>query len=323
MINKVNILSKDSNRDKDEVINSDKESITDKIDNTSYIDHNNDYLKSLIGSSRNEINLLKGYINRLNKEIRKNMNMEIPLLENIQETTHKDEYESLFNFFNESINRLINPEYLNPILSIYDNHIINLESEIKHYKGLCLKYENAVSGLVKENSNVREEILIKNNEMRELLKFKLESGRGKDRDNLITNLSSPLDHEFLTSLEERNNLLSRENEILAVNYQKINKELIDFSLTYSEKHKECLEKIQMYETFNEEFNKVNHALDNALLNGQVCESKVYELSEIITRLEIEYNNLKAECERYRLENISLVEANSFYKNYIQKISIPN
>jgi chromosome segregation ATPase len=290
------------------------------VSHSSYLDHNNDYIKLLLEKYKNEINVLKSYINRLNKEIRKGMNIEVPLLGTETEIENKNftskNLESLFKYFEESINRLMNPEYLNPILSIYDNHIVNLENEIRHYKSLCSKYESTISELTKENKIIREEILLKNSEIKELLKTKIQSDPQGNGTALF-----PIDMDFIKSLEERNNLLSKENEILALNYQKVSKELFDFSYNYSEKHREFVEKITIYDTLLEEFKKLNSALDSSMLKNQISETKIYELSDSIAKIEIEKENIRLECEKFRTENQSMQEANNFYKNYIQKLNM--
>jgi len=289
------------------------------FNNSNYLDYNNEYLKIMIEKFRDEISILKNYINRINREIRKNLKIEIPLMEENRDPTIDiitknkiNDLESLVNFFNESLNRLINPEYLNPIFSIYDNHILNLENELKHYKILCSKHESEISELIKENNSLRDEILIKSDEMKDLLQMKVTSEANSTK--------MPLDLNFIKSLEDRNNLLSKENEILAMNYQKVSKDLLDFSLEYSEKHKDNLEKIAIFDKVNEELIRINSCLDRSILKNQVTESKVYELTEVITRIEIEKENFKLEVERLRTENHSLNEANLFYKNYIHKIN---
>lgn len=290
------------------------------ISNSSYLDHNNDFIKLLLEKHKNEILVLKSYINRLNKEIRKGMNIEVPLLgcepENEKNSFSSNNLESIFKYFEESINRLMNPDYLNPILSIYDNHILNLENEIRHYKSLSSKYESTINELTKENKTIREDILLKNSEIKELLRTKLENDPSGNGLSLL-----PIDMDFIKSLEERNNLLSKENELLALNYQKVSKELFEFSNNYSEKHREYVEKISVYDTLLEEFKKLNSALDSYMLKNQISESKIYELSDSIAKVEIEKENLRLECEKFRTENQSLIEANTFYKNYIQKINM--
>ena len=47
------------------------------------IDQSSDYLNSLINQYTNEIYLLKRYIERINKEIRQNLNMEIPSIDEV------------------------------------------------------------------------------------------------------------------------------------------------------------------------------------------------------------------------------------------------
>jgi hypothetical protein len=300
----------------------DKKSVTSYNDNSEHLDHNNIYLKSMIEKFKLEIETLKSYITRLNREIRKNLNMDIPglndldilnLHSNINSNEHNSIDDTFVKFYNDSINRLLNPEYLNPIFSIYDNHIFNIENELKHYKQLCTKYETKITELSKENNSIRETVAIKCNELKDLLKIKNESDPN-------SNSNTILDLEFISALENRNNILSKENEILAINYQKVSKELFEFSMIYGEKHKESVEKIQLYDNLQHEYTKLTNILDSTIVKNQINENKIYELTELIAKNEIDKENLKLECNKFRSEISNLAEANNFYKNFINKIN---
>jgi len=267
---------------------------------------NNDYMKTFMDKFKKEINVLKNYIYRLNKEIRIRLKIEIPLLDQLNSDFN---IEDLNKIFHQSLNRLINPDYLNPLFNIYDNHIFNLENEINHYKNLCKCYETKISELLNENKELRENSLIKTNELKDLIELKVQS-----LNSII------LDEDFIQTLDERNNLLSKENEILAMNYHQISKNLFDFSLNYTEKHKENIEKIQLYDNLQEQVIKFSSALDDSLLKIQISENKIFELTNFITKIEIEKEDFKLEFEKYRRENEHLNETNNFYKNYIEKIN---
>jgi hypothetical protein len=271
---------------------------------------NSNYLpfKSANENYKNEIFILKSYINRINNEFRKDLKNDFPFIEVSCNENKKDDMESFIEFFNESVHRLINPDYLNPIFSIYDNHILNLENEIKNLKSSCKKYETIISDLVKENSEIREEISLKTYEQKELFSHKAQY-----------DLTLLQDLDYLKSLEERLQLLSRENEILALSYQKVTKELFDFSCEYSEKHKENLEKSRFFSEKERNIETLSTNLESLLIKNSLNEAKILELSECLSRSEIERDSLVIEMQKIRLENQRLAEANLFYKNYIDKL----
>lgn len=97
----------------------------------------NAYLNKVIASYRNEVSFLKIYIQRLNNEIRKHLKIEIPFLYDYDDKNVKEE-SLIKDFFTESYNRLLDFKYLNPIFSIYDNHVLNLENEVKVYSKILL-----------------------------------------------------------------------------------------------------------------------------------------------------------------------------------------
>lgn len=292
------------------IINSHNDMCKSTIRHIQYND--DDYIKFTIDKFKNEISELKSYIFRLNKEIRKKLEIEIPILDDLQLKIHpesdpNEKFSEVLKYFKESFERLLNPDYLNPIFSYYDSNINEIENELNLHKNLSSKYETRINELTKENTKLRESLLIKSNEMKELLKSKIEN-----------NSVIPMDEEFFRFLEERNNLLSKENEILAVNYQKVSKELFDFSLNYSEKHKESLQKIEIYDKLETEFKKLTVILEDIMTKNKIYERKFSELTEELTRIEIEKNNYKILCDKFRSDNDNLTEANSFYKNFIEK-----
>jgi type II secretory ATPase GspE/PulE/Tfp pilus assembly ATPase PilB-like protein len=90
----------------------------------------------LLDNHRKEINSLKSYISRINVELRKrNITLEVPSLLIFDDTINKKEegFEEniVQNFIKDSFNSLLNTKHLNPIFSMYDNHILNLETQIK------------------------------------------------------------------------------------------------------------------------------------------------------------------------------------------------
>jgi uncharacterized protein YjfI (DUF2170 family) len=269
-------------------------------------DFNNDFIRGLTDRYKKEIDMLKCYINKINKEVRKRLDIEIPLL--TEELTKEEDMNEFLKLFNDAFMRLQNPEYINPLFKLYDDHIGNMEVELKQYKLLCTKYESQITDLTKENNNLRENLMIKTNEFKDLLRVRVE---GK---------IMIYDEEYIKQVDVRNDLLSRENEILLLNYQNLSKEFTNFQSLYTDTHKEHLDKIALYDTISDELHRVNTVLDNAIYRAQVNENKVLELTGVISKLELERPNLIGQIEHLRSDNTSLTEAVDFYKNYINKLN---
>lgn len=282
------------------------ESEKEQFKQETVLDFNNEYLKSLIGTFKEEITTLKSYINRLNSHIRQKLNMEMPHMEDEE---YKAEASVAVKFLNECLNRMINMEYLNPLLLSYDKYTSDLEAELKHYKGLCSKYDSRISGLVQENNSLREKLIVKENELREILKIPNDP-----------NSNAILNTEFLSTLEERNNLLSKENEVLAMNYQQVSKQLLDFSLNHNEKVKESIEKINHYDKLYEDYQNLLAITEQSTLKNKHNEARIFDLSNYISRMEIDLENMKNDLIVLKNENKSLHEGNLFYKNFINKLN---
>jgi chromosome segregation ATPase len=269
-------------------------------------DFNNEFIRNLTDRYKKEIDMLKNYIHKVNKEIRKQLNIEIPAL--TEELTKEENMNEFLNLLNEAFKRLQNPEYVNPLFKLYEDHINNLEAELGKYKQLCTKYETQITEFTKENSSLRDNLILKTNEQIDLLKVRSSGGK------MI------YDEEYIKQVDMRNDLLSRENEILLLNYQNLTNEFNNFNNLYADKHKESLEKIALYDTISDELHRVNTVLDNAMYRAQINENKTMELSEAVSRLEMEKTNLVSQVESLRSDNKNLIEAVDFYKNYINKIN---
>jgi hypothetical protein len=291
----MNIISKEVSK---------KEIYNSLNDNSNF---ENDFIKNITNRYKKEIEILKSYINKLNHEIRKKLNIEIPLLsEELLKETNTNE---LLKIFNESLSKLQNFEYINPIFKLYEENIKKLEEELKIYKKLNKSYENQITEFVKENNYLRECIIIKETELRDQYRIKLSNS-----DKMI------YDEDYIRMVDERNNILSRENEIILNNFHKISQELLDYQIIFNEKHRENIEKINHFDNLKEELDRVNNIVDNLILNNKINEDKIVDLTDKNSKLEIDKNNLLLQIENLKNENKGINEALEFYKNYIYNIN---
>jgi len=358
------------------------------------VDQNN-FFNSLLVKYREEIKFLKDYINRLHKEFRKNLNLEIPFLEEfdkinylknknttsvnittkkanlseiieteeeikinqninpnfpvnenkesfisylnneekklIEKKNHlvsnninniKNKYklqkedlalniEFLKNYLDEASTSLINIDYINPILIIYDKNIKCLGDEIENLKKINKCYEKKIIEFTQENKTLRETLLVKAQELKDLTNIKLQS---------CINTGIVYDEEYFKNLDERNNSLSKENEIILLNYQKVYNEYIHFQTDYLEKHNENMKKIEIFDKVYEQLNQAKVNIDNLILTNQICENKISELVEKNIKIEEEIEKYKLEAQQLKNENLNLNESINFYKNLIAKIN---
>jgi len=182
-----------------------------------------EYLSALNSQSKNEILALKQYIQKMNEQIRLQLRMElIPSLEEkLVEYSRKikngnELNEKCYESLNNWLNQILNVDYVNPLITLYDKYIKSLEDELKNSKKMNKKYENTIDKIVNENNDLRNQLKVNEEEMRNFLGVRNE---GDASGMLVT------DKDYIMKIEERNQLLSQENEILFINYTKLQNEL--------------------------------------------------------------------------------------------------
>ena len=184
-----------------------------------------EYRIALNSQSRNEISTLKQYIQKMNEQIRLQLRMEVlpsfeeKLIEYSKKINNEKELnEKCYESINDWLNKILNVDYINPLITLYERYIICLEEELKNTKKMNKNYENTLTKLVNENNDLRSQLLVNEEEMKKFLGIRNEGGDGSSM--LVT------DRDYIMNLEERNQLLSKENEILYINYSKIQNELM-------------------------------------------------------------------------------------------------
>jgi hypothetical protein len=153
------------------------------------------------------------------------------------------------------------------------------------------KYEGRIKELTNENSILREQLEVKNIELKQIFDKKLVSS------NQVV-----YDEEYIVGLEERSNILSRENEILLNNLQKVSQQLLEFQISYSDKYNESVEKIMVFDKINVNYEDLKIRFDQCLMKLQLTESKMNELIEKNAKLELCCENLVAENNNLRSDN---------------------
>ena len=184
-----------------------------------------EYLQALNSQAKNEISALKQYIQKMNEQIRLQLRMEVlPSLEEklVEYSTkiknEKELNEKCYESINDWLNKILNVDYIDPLINLYNRYIKSLEEELKNIKKMNKKYENTITTLVNENNDLRSQLLVNEEEMKNFLGIR--NGGGDGSSMLVT------DRDYILKLEERNQLLSKENEILYINYSKIQNELM-------------------------------------------------------------------------------------------------
>lgn len=269
------------------------------------IDQANDYLKRLTEQFRKEIILLKKYISRINTEIRRNLNLEIPSFEEAFQKTVSGNSPIDTEILNEWMNQMINVEYINPLFGLYDVHIKNLEEEISQLKQQTRKYDPQIADLVNENKTLRQSLTVVNQEFQDFLSVKIQPGNEKS--NVV------IDHDYMVQLEQRSALLSRENEILLRNYQNVQKENYELALNTNDRLRNYNEKAETYDQLNQAYQELMGQYNMINDIAQTNEAKMIELAEKVNKLEIENEFLKSDNDQYKSEIRSINEANALYK----------
>ena len=279
----LNINNKEIDKEKINIIDKNKE-------------NENEYVSSLSSQYKNEISVLKNYIQKMNLLVRKNLNMEIlPSLEEgfdffsnkIRNGSQQDEIRETIR---EWLNKLLNVDYINPLISLYENYIKNLEEELKNCKTINKKYENIIMKIVNENNELRNQIQLSEEELKNFLEVRNECGDGS---SLIV-----MDREYMTKLEERNQLLSKENEILVVNYNKLNNELMQIKSdnAYKGSEQNNIKYQQLYQQFFNIKKEKDILQEQYNIDYQQYKKRIDQLQEDNAKLKLGFESSTKEAE---------------------------
>ncbi len=266
---------------------------------------------SVISQLKTEITSLKDYIKKMNIQIRKNFNLEIQL--SIEESfayfsqkikNGEKTQDALQDLIHEWMNKLFNMDYINPLITLYENYIKKLEQEITNYQNMAKKNENLIMKLVLENNELRDKILTTEEEMKNFLEIRNELNDGS---SIIV-----MDRDHVMKIEERNKLLSKENEILVVNYNKLQNEL--FQLKNENQVFDNSERNLKYQQLNNEFIKMKNDREELIEQREIINKKMMDISNMNNALEIDNLKLKDVINKMNLELNNYKEANERYEN---------
>ena len=233
-----------------------------------------EYLQALNSQAKNEISALKQYIQKMNEQIRLQLRMEVlpSLEEKLVEYSkkiknEKELNEKCYESINDWLNKILNVDYIDPLINLYNRYIKSLEEELKNIKKMNKKYENTITTLVNENNDLRSQLLVNEEEMKNFLGIR--NGGGDGSSMLVT------DRDYILKLEERNQLLSKENEILYINYSKIQNELMQVKRgnnynNYNDKNENDMKYNKLYQKYllTEKKNKELQDQFNAIYKKQ-------------------------------------------------------
>lgn len=279
------------------------------------IDQSNKYINDLINQYRTENTFLKKYIERINTEIRKNLNIQVPSLDEgfASLTSMKgEEFPTLDqNVLNEWLNRLINVEYINPLFGLYDTHIQNLENELIYTKSIVKNYDSKISDLINENNSLRQALEVRNNEFKSFLEIKVNDPNEGD---------VVMDREYVLKLEDRCNVLSKENDILAENYVNLQKDNLNFKQEANNTLQNNFDKISGFDNLYQNYLNLQNNYQILMEKNQTNELKMFEFADKSNKLEIENENIKNKIEQ---QNKIIADLNSkieIYKNLVDKMN---
>ena len=279
------------------------------------IDQSNKYINDLINQYRTENTFLKKYIERINTEIRKNLNIQVPSLDEgfASLTSMKgEEFPTLDqNVLNEWLNRLINVEYINPLFGLYDTHIQNLENELIYTKTIVKNYDSKISDLINENNSLRQALEVRNNEFKSFLEIKVNDPNEGD---------VVMDREYVLKLEDRCNVLSKENDILAENYVNLQKDNLNFKQEANNTLQNNFDKISGFDNLYQNYLNLQNNYQILMEKNQTNELKMFEFADKNNKLEIENENIKNKIEQ---QNKIIADLNSkieIYKNLVDKMN---
>ena len=269
-----------------------------------------DFTPSVSTKYINDIAALKNYIKKMNVLVRQNLNLQnFPSLEEgfsyfskkmKEEGPHS---EKIQNAINKWLDEILNVDFMNPLISLYEKYILDLENELKYSKEKNNKYENKITDLIKENNELRDKIKEVEEELKTFLEVRNESG---DSSSIII-----MDRNYIMNLEERNQLLSRENEILIQNYSKLQNDLMNLKGDPNDN----INAIKLNQLNNENV-KLRNDYNTIIEQFEYNKQKIKEISDKNNILEIENQKMKDEIQKSKYEITILTEAEQKYKNLL-------
>ena len=307
---KSNVFSLDINANN--INNEDKINIMNEINIPN--EKEEEIKSSVISQLKTEIISLKDYIKKMNIQIRKNFNLEIQLsieegFSKLSEQIKKGEknQDSLQDLIHSWMNKLFNMDYINPLITLYENYIKTLEQEIINYQNLNRKNENLIMKLINENNELRDKVLATEEELKNFLEIRNELSDGS---SIIV-----MDREHIMKVEERNKLLSKENEILVMNYNKLQNELFQLKNENQIFGKE--DNNLKYQQLNNELIKLKNEREEIIEQKDIINKKMMEISNMNENLEIDNMKLKEIINKMNYELNTYKEANERYENMLK------
>ena len=307
---KSNVFSLDINANN--INNEDKLNIINEINIPN--EKEEEIKSTVISQLKTEIISLKDYIKKMNIQIRKNFNLEIQLsieegFAKLSEQIKKGEknQDSLQELIHSWMNKLFNMDYINPLITLYENYIKTLEQEIINFQNLNRKNENLIMKLINENNELRDKVLATEEELKNFLEIRNELSDGS---SIIV-----MDREHIMKVEERNKLLSKENEILVMNYNKLQSELIQLKNENQIFGKE--DKNLKYQQLNNELIKMKNEREEIIEQKDIINKKMMEISNMNENLEIDNMKLKEVINKMNYELNVYKEANERYENMLK------
>jgi hypothetical protein len=214
---------------------------------------------------------------------------------------------ALQDLIHEWMNKIFNMDYINPLITLYENYIKNLENEIKNYENINKKNETLIMKLIGENNELRDRILATEEEMKNFLEIRNELGDGT---SIIV-----MDREHVMKIEERNKLLSKENEILVVNYNKLQNEL--FQVKNQNQIFGNEERNLNYQKLNNDFIRMKNDNENLKEQNEIINKKILDVSNMNNILEVDNLKLKEDINKMNYELNTFKEANQRYENLLK------
>lgn len=252
-----------------------------------------------------EIYRLNKYIQNMNYLIRKYFNMKrLPDLEEglekLSDTIkNPQDIPGYQKIISQWLKDLLNADYINPLITLYEKHIENLNKEVNKYKALSEKYEKQIRGLLNDNKELMDKLLTTEKELKKYMEVYLESGV----DNFKIN-----DKDYATKVEDRCRALAKENEILVVNYNKTLNELSQL------KNKSGFAQSN---NINQQYSKLFNDYDNLKKQFEMNKEKVNEISNNKNLLEKENLKLKNDLSKVEYELKTYKESNQRYENMLK------
>lgn len=198
---------------------------------------------------------------------------------------------------------------MSPLLTAYDDHLYNVEKELKIAHLEIHHLNDFIRQLSAENEIYQDKLDLKTREFAKLVSETIKNS------NVLEN------YEFERhELDKRNALLSEENQILFDQVNMLKAHFDTFNQDYSFKVQDADQKIAAFDKLHDQHEELLHQHEQASRQKSYLEIKLKETSSMLGSIEENRRHEIHELQKLREERTVILKELDFYKDQAERLS---